>query len=843
MNQSDPDAGPDAASDAGSGSAPDIEETMGRARPDETGGALLARARVASTLFGPQAGTGFGRFRILERLGAGGMGVVHAAYDPDLDRGVALKLVHVAARDRDTALVEAKALARLAHPNVVPIYDVGIDGDHVYLVMELVRGRTLDRWAAGRRWREVLAAYRQAGAALAAAHRAGLVHRDFKPENAIVGADGRVRVVDFGLACEVQDPAHGEPREPRIVGTPRYMAPEQAAGAAVTPAADQYSFCVALDEALAQIADPPVPRRLAAAIQRGRAADPGARFASMTELQHALARDPARTRRRRAAAGALALSVGAVAFAAGRQAPVAPEDRCASAGADLAAVWTPVARASAFARLDDLGDYGRAVRATIAPKLDDVAARWAAGQRAACLDHQRGAQSDTLFDLRTACLERGLAAFATVRDLVTGTQADKLADLPRAVQVLPDPSACSDTAALLSPVKPPAPPIADQVEALDRRLVQARVLLGAGRSAEARTAAASVVEQARPLAYDPLTAAARLVEGRAAMSSDRRAAVPILAESQDLAIATGAEALAVEAWARRAWVQGTSTDPAGALAGLDVITALARRAAVGAFPRALLYNNVGGVELARGQRERARTAFETALLHASGATGAGAVELVNIRANLALVIEDRPRADQLLREAIAVLTDRLGADHPDTLDLQWLRMSTIDPAPAALAFLEPLCRSSELHPALPNPIVECWAEAGFVALELDDRPRAAAAFERAARSRPGGAHPRDAAYAALARGDARAAIDRFEDGLRDWQQTPSEAWWKRLTRAELRLGLGRAQRALALAGARPTLEASLAELEDIVRDHPGAAYERRLRRARAELAAAGQSPH
>jgi eukaryotic-like serine/threonine-protein kinase len=829
----DPHRGPDTAS----GAASDIEGTMGRARPEETGGALLARARIAAAMFGPQAQAGFGRFRILERLGAGGMGVVHAAYDPDLDRGVALKLVHVAARDRDTALVEAKALARLAHPNVVPIYDVGIEGDHVYLVMELVRGRTLHRWAAGRRWRDVLEAYRQAGAALAAAHRAGLVHRDFKPENAIVGADRRVRVVDFGLACEVQDPAQGEPREPRIVGTPRYMAPEQAAGAAATPAADQYSFCVALDEALAEIADPPVPRRLAAAIQRGRTADPAARFASMTELLRALARDPARTRRHRAAAGALALSVGAIAFAAGRRAQVAPEEPCTGAGADLAAVWSPASRTSALARLDSLGDYGRAVRATISPKLDDAAARWVTGRRAACLDHQRGAQSDTLFDLRTACLERGLAALATVRDLVTGIQADKLADLPRAVQVLPDPSACSDAAALLSPVKPPAPAIATRVDALDRRLAQARVLLGAGRSVEARTAAVSVVEQARALAYDPLIAAARLVEGHAAMSGDRRTAVPILVEAQDLAIATGADALAVEAWARRAWVQGTSTDPAGALAGLDVITALARRAAVGAFPRALLHNNVGGVELARGQRERARTAFETALAHATGATGPGTLELVNIRGNLALVIDDRSRADQLLREAIANLTDRLGADHPDTLDLQWLRMGTLDPAPAALAFLEPLCRSCELHPALPDPIVECWAEAGFLALELDDRPRAVAALERAARWRPGGAHPRDAGYAALARGDARAAIDRFQDGLRDWQQRPSDAWWRRLTRAELRLGLGRAQRALALPGARHTLEASLAELEDIVRDHPGAAYERRLHRARVELAA------
>src|SRR5262245_25392370 len=134
------------------------DEPMARVRPDEAAGELLAQARILGALFGEQ-GNMFGRFQVLKPLGAGGMGVVYEAYEPDLARGVALKLVNGAVKDRETALAEAKALARLSHPNVVPIYDVGIERDHVFLVMELVRGKTLKKWSESRTLREIVSVY------------------------------------------------------------------------------------------------------------------------------------------------------------------------------------------------------------------------------------------------------------------------------------------------------------------------------------------------------------------------------------------------------------------------------------------------------------------------------------------------------------------------------------------------------------------------------------------------------------------------------------------------------------------------------------------------------------
>ena len=168
--------------------------------------AKRARAGVAAALFGgPAPRVRVGRYELIGRLGAGGMGVVHRAHDPELDRPVAVKLLRAEASSDDKArarmLREARALAKLSHANVVQIYEIGEHEQRTFLVMEYVDGSTLAHWLEQQRpWPEVLARFVAAGRGLAAAHRAGVVHRDFKPENVLLGRDGSVRVADFGLA-------------------------------------------------------------------------------------------------------------------------------------------------------------------------------------------------------------------------------------------------------------------------------------------------------------------------------------------------------------------------------------------------------------------------------------------------------------------------------------------------------------------------------------------------------------------------------------------------------------------------------------------------------------------
>ncbi|MBZ5712207.1 protein kinase domain-containing protein [Nannocystis pusilla] len=293
-----------------------------------------------------------GRFALLRRLGAGSMGVVYAAYDPQLDRKVAVKLLKRGdgepnPRWQDRLLREAQALAKLSHPNVVQIHEVGFHGDEVFVAMEFVTGMTLRTWLSElrRSWQEIVAVFVQAARGLAAAHAADLVHRDVKPDNILVGADGRVRVVDFGLVRfgdDDDDDATDEVPLARaqatrtasgiLLGTPAYMSPEQFRGRPADALSDQFSLCVALYEALhgerpfagetaeevaqavvhGQLAprpERPVPAWLLRLVFRGLAHEPGARWPDLDVLAAELARDHGRPRRTvaLACAGAAAL--------------------------------------------------------------------------------------------------------------------------------------------------------------------------------------------------------------------------------------------------------------------------------------------------------------------------------------------------------------------------------------------------------------------------------------------------------------------------------------------------------------------------------------------------------
>ncbi len=351
-------------------------------------------------------GTAIGRYTVLEPLGSGGMGEVYAAYDPELDRKIALKILHAGGgaddtRARGRLLREAKAIAKLRHPNVVVVHDAGTVDERVFLAMEHVDGQTLAAWLAEspRTRQEILTVFRAAARGLGAAHAAGLVHRDFKPQNVMVGRDGEVRVMDFGLARSIDgepevvpdaapaarradaaagagevvgagaaeasgalaSPALRLTRTGELVGTPLFMAPEQFQGQRTDARTDQFSFCetlylalygthpfggASLGELMAAVTDgrvqpPPaksaVPQWLRRLVLRGLNVDPAARWPSMDALTAALSRDPARLRRRWLVGAAIAVAVFGGAWAL--RSPGRAESVCRSGSRRLVGVW------------------------------------------------------------------------------------------------------------------------------------------------------------------------------------------------------------------------------------------------------------------------------------------------------------------------------------------------------------------------------------------------------------------------------------------------------------------------------------------------------------------------
>jgi hypothetical protein len=324
--------------------------------PSDPTAATLPRAAAASLTTTGEEPAQLGRYKLLRMLGQGSMGVVYTAFDAMLDRVIALKLVRSDRSSPDNVsrfIREGRALARLSHPNVVQVHDVSASGGHVYLAMEHIRGRTLrEALAEDRDPAHVRELFLQAGRGLEAIHRAGLVHRDFKPDNVMVGDDGRVRVMDLGLARIADEPPpddeaaatrpDGQALEltaaGAVLGTPAYMAPEQHRGATADARSDVFSFCTALyealygerpfagdsyeglrDAALAGAVRPParaqVPAWLRDVALRGLHVDPAARWPGMGPLLAALADDPAEARRRRWRRAGLAALVAALAVA------------------------------------------------------------------------------------------------------------------------------------------------------------------------------------------------------------------------------------------------------------------------------------------------------------------------------------------------------------------------------------------------------------------------------------------------------------------------------------------------------------------------------------------------
>ena len=396
-----------------------------RAGPDDTV-TVTPRTTRDDTLAEEELAGNIGRYVVIERVGRGGMGSVYRAYDPGLQREVAVKRLRRDALDAEGKLrleEEARAMAALSHPNVVAVYDVEpVDDNEVVLVMEFVSGPTLRAWLreSDRVWSDTLVPFLEAGRGLAAAHRAGLLHRDFKPDNVLVSAQG-AKVTDFGIAkrttqeLELHRSSSGDlpqsndlntqelTRAGVVMGTPRYMAPEQHAGdVELTPAADQFAFCVSLWEALTRsraykgfilapqkAKGPPPwpndrgPRWLGDALRRGMSPKPDERWPSMDALVEELSRDVGAARRRilRAAAAVAILGTASV----GGYYGLAHKDPCEDVRGGLDSSWNDDIRSRVHESMGAVDvAYAESVSTRVVSRLDRYSGAWAAERHEAC---------------------------------------------------------------------------------------------------------------------------------------------------------------------------------------------------------------------------------------------------------------------------------------------------------------------------------------------------------------------------------------------------------------------------------------------------------------------------
>jgi tetratricopeptide (TPR) repeat protein/predicted Ser/Thr protein kinase len=665
-------------------------------------------------------GTVIGRYVVLSLLGRGGMGVVVAAYDPELDRKVALKLLRPrggsASAARTRLQREAQALAKLDHPNVVGVHDVGVHHEQLFVAMEFVDGRTLGDWLPNkspRPWREVVRVFVEAGLGLAAAHEAGLVHRDFKPDNVMIGDDGRVRVMDFGLARSESGSESGDeqPIEPThvtstsatidrltqtgtMLGTPAYMSLEQFEGGTIDARSDQFSFCVALYEGLygqrpfpgrtvAQIAaavergeieDPPrsgaVPSWLRRALVRGLARAPEQRWPTMRALLSALTDDPAVRRRKVfAIAGLLGLLAAAVAGVV----VLVQQDAHSCTGMDerLHGIWDEDRRSEVEAALLGTGlGHAGGTWTRVEQRLDDYADAWAAARTEACEATHRGEQSGELLDLRMACLDERLDHLRAAVDVLARADATVAGQAVALVAALPSLDRCADQSALTAELPPPDDPhTAELVAALDRTLVDARALERAGKYDEGLALADDVLAASTGLGYSPLHARALLRQGSLQEKiGDYVRAEATLGRAYSSALSQRMLSHASAAAAALMFLVGdtlTRTDE-----GLRwAIDADALSLAVGDDEsRGVYLNNRGALAEATGDYELARGYYEQALARLEAALGPEAPSVGKTRYNLGNVAISQ---NQLAlgrahyQRALEILEASLGPEHPE----------------------------------------------------------------------------------------------------------------------------------------------------------------------------------
>lgn len=673
----------------------------------------LRRAKMREALFGePPAERRIGRYRVLQLLGRGGMGTVLEAMDDDLERPIALKLLHrgVSAKDQQRLVREARALARLSHPNVVQVHEVGLN-PRPFVAMELVRGQTLDRWGRdGRGWRQCVQTYLQAGAGLAAAHAEGLVHRDFKPGNCIIDDQGRVRVMDFGLALmhEVERANRETMAEielgPRsasssmhteaMLGTVAYMAPEQLARAEVDERSDQFAYCVSLYEALygerpfsghtpaalleaidrAEIARAPrgskVPAAVRRVVLRGLAYEPAKRWPSMNALLAALeARMRPRWRGPLAIAAVLA-SLGWVATAPWHDEPTGTE--CEDAQARLEGAWDEATRARVRDGLQGSPlPFAADAWAKVEPRLDDYARRWRESWTLACrADRAGGDQPELVSARRAGCLHQRRVALREVTEVLGSAEPATVERAVSLVSRLPSLEHCQDITALLAEIPPPSDPtVQAQVLELSDLLARARTLRIAGRYPASLEVVDRVEGRASDIDYTPLRAEIEQARGWALYGEGRLdEAVEALERAYALAVSVGHDAVATDAAGILSAVVGAAlTEPERGLQWGIAARAHARRPSAPRGAEAFALANIAMVHQQRGALTQARDGFEQALAGLQEAFGPDDVQLAFTINGLALTLLSLGEVDEAIelhQRALALRRANLGPRHP-----------------------------------------------------------------------------------------------------------------------------------------------------------------------------------
>jgi len=673
-------------------------------------------------------GATLGRYVILKRLGRGAMGVVYLAFDGDLDRRVAIKVLRPEAsadasmgETRSRLLREAQAMAKVAHPHVVSVYDVGTVDEEVFVAMEYVPGATLREWRdkTRPRPRAIVDMYVQAGRGLSAAHAAGILHRDFKPENVLVDAQGHAKVLDFGLArlealagetpeslakIELHDtgidhrPGLATPLTHfgAILGTPAYMAPEQLVGETATARSDQFAFCVALYEAihgelpfegttLTSLAASihagrlrPVrpgvkcPRGVRRVLLHGMTAAPERRFASMGQLLDALVRAVGAPSRRIAIGGSALAAAAAVTLLVLRPAPTR---LCRGAEEVLAPAWSTAreeAVRAAFARLPN----ARAEETFFHARdvIDRYARSWLAMRTDACeATRVRGEQSEAAMDLRMACLAQRERELKATVDLLA-TPDDRTIDkaVEAAAQLTPVES-CADVDALRAPFSPPRDEAQRTgVEQVRRQVAELQAGYTVGRiEVEAAIAGAtSLVDQAGRLGYEPVRAEALKLQGDIERVGEKpERAIDTLFRAAIVAERVRHDAVAAGSWMELAGVQGADL---GHFEDADRTIQLAIAAVQRSGSEALrgdLLCTQADIAYRRGATTEMRSYAEQCIGLRERVLGVTHPDTLNARQSLADALWDSGEVEASLpvyRQILEARTALLGPMHPGT---------------------------------------------------------------------------------------------------------------------------------------------------------------------------------